>query len=75
MSTWQAGAPVRLPSWMTETGPLPILERLEQPRDAGGRFATYAELPVPSRTWRLAPSVPTSVVAVCCPECVYGDLS
>ena len=67
-----------LPSWMTETGPLPILERpaMQQPRDAAGRFASYAELPEPRPRFtvrRFHPDVSTSVVASCCPECVYGD--
>jgi hypothetical protein len=30
--------------------------------------------PVPYVVRRLSPEVPESVVAVCCPECVYGDL-
>jgi hypothetical protein len=69
-------AGVRLPAWMTETGPLPILDRPEQPRDVAGRFASYAELPPPPPprpvVRALLPDVPSSVVAVCCPECVYG---
>lgn len=64
------------PAWMFETGPLPILDRPTQPRDSGGRFASYAELPEPAaRIYQLSPDVPTSVVAVCCPECVYGPQS
>lgn len=67
------------PAWMTDTGPLPILDRPAKlyVRD-GSRFVEYAELPAPAapagrvRQALECPEVPTSVVAVCCPECVYG---
>jgi len=75
---WPAGQPVRLPTWMTETGPLPIVERPAAElyvRD-GSRFVRYAELPAPPAprhtVRRLDQDVPESVVSVCCPECVYG---
>ena len=71
-------AGVRLPAWMTETGPLPIMDRPATElyvRD-GSRFVRYAELPPPPPprpvVRALLPDVPASVVSVCCPECVYG---
>jgi len=73
---------VVLPAWMTETGPLPILERPQQPRvpagsPGGGRFASYAELPPPpprkAVVRRALPDVPIDVVWTCCPNCVPGD--
>lgn len=36
-----------LPRWMTDTGPLPIFERPQQPRDAAGRFAELPPPPAP----------------------------
>lgn len=56
------------PAWLYETGPLPFLDRPSE-----------AELPPPPpRTWtrparEFGSDVPVSVVAVCCPDCVYGD--
>lgn len=78
---WPAGQPVRLPAWMTETGPLPIMDRPRIPAGSpeGGRFARYAELPTPPaprpvirQLPEFAGQVALGVVAVCCAECVYG---